>query len=160
MKQQCPMWLIYLSWVVYLSGLFYLITVGNLLIAAIWLLLLPLGLRAYVRLFPTISSYLGFGDVSDRRTRRMSYPQVQAMVRFYTAGGCPFCALVDERLERLRRLMGFDLQTVHVTYRPELLKQGIGAVPVVEVDGRRLSGNVTTDQLIAFIAENESEAAA
>jgi hypothetical protein len=154
------MWLIYVNWVVYLGGLFYLIGVGNLLVAAIWVLLLPLGMRAYLRLFPTVSVYLGFGDVSDKRSRRMTYPQVKANVQFYTAGGCPFCPLVEERLERLRRLMGFDLETIHVTYRPELLARGIGAVPVVDVEGRRLVGNVTTDQLIAFIAGSQAEPAA
>ena len=56
--------------------------------------------------------------------------------------------------------MGFKLETVHVTYRPELLGKGIRAVPVVEVDGRRLVGNATTDQLAALIAGTEAEAAA
>ena len=160
MKQQCSMWLIYMNWVVYLGGLLYLVGIGNDLVAAIWLLLLPLGLRAYLRLFPMISPYLGYGDVSDKRARGVTYPRVSAKVRFYMAGGCPFCPLVDERLEGLRRQMGFKLETVHVTYRPELLGKGIRAVPVVEVDGRRLVGNATTDQLAALIAGTEAEAAA
>lgn len=154
------MWLIYLNWVVYLGGLLYLVGIGNLVVAAIWLLLLPLGLRAYLRLFPMISPYLGYGDVSDKRAPGVTYPRVSSEVLFYTAGGCPFCPLVEERLERLRRLMGFELKTIHVTYRPELITQGIRAVPVVEVGGRRLVGHATTDQLVALITGSNVEVAA
>lgn len=160
MKQHCSMWLIYVNWVVYLGGLLYLVGIGNLLVAAIWLLLLPLGMRAYLRLFPMISSYLGYGDLSDQRARGVEYPRVNAKVRFYTAAGCPFCPLVEERLAWLRRQMRFELETIHVTYRPELLAQGIRAVPVVEVGGRRLVGNATTDQLAAWVTAVEAEAAA
>ena len=160
MKQKCSMWLIYVNWVVYLGGLMYLVGIGNDLVAAIWLLLLPLGMRAYTRLFPMISTYLGYGDVSDKRTRGIIYPQVKTKVQFYTAAGCPFCPLVDERLTRLQRQMGFELETVHVTYRPELVARGISAVPVVAIGDRRLVGNATTDQLAALIVGKEAEAAA
>jgi len=160
MKQQCSMWLIYVNWVVYLGGLMYLVGIGNDLVAAIWLLLLPLGMRAYTRLFPMISMYLGYGDVSDKRNRGVIYPQVKAKVQFYTAAGCPFCPLVEERLARLQRQMGFQLETVHVTYRPELLARGIRAVPVVTVDDRQLVGHATTEDLAALITGKAAAAAA
>jgi hypothetical protein len=159
MKQQCSMWLIYVNWVVYLSGLVYLVGIGNDLMAAIWLLLLPLGMSAYMRLFPEISPFLGCGDVSDKRTQG-THPRVQAKVKFYTAGGCPFCPLVDERLSRLRYQMGFELEKLHVTYRPELLAKGILAVPVVEVGGRQLVGLATSDELAEFITGQAAAAAA
>jgi glutaredoxin len=160
MKHQCSMWMIYVNWFVYLIGLFYLVGIGNDLVAAMWLLILPLGMRAYTRLFPMISVYLGCGDVTDKRSRGVTYPRVQAKVKFYTAGGCPFCPLVEQRLAALRRQMGFDLQIIHVIYRPELVIGGILAVPVVAVDGRQLVGNATTDELAALITGKAAAAAA
>jgi glutaredoxin len=161
MKQQCSVRLLYLNWAIYLGGLLYLLAIGNFLVAAIWLVLLPLGLLAYVRLFPMISVYLGYGDVEDKRTRGAIYPRVNTKVRFYTAVGCPFCPLVARRLARLRAQMGFELEQIDITYYPELLsKKGIRAVPVVEVGDRRLVGHATTDQLVALIAGSEAEAAA
>lgn len=161
MKQQCSVWLLYLNWAVYLIGLLYLVGIGNALVAAIWLVLLPLGLFAYLRLFPMISIYLGYGNVEDKHTRGVIYPRVKATVRFYKAAGCPFCPLVAGRLAQLRAQMGFDLEKIDVTYHPELLsKKGIRAVPVVEVGDRRLVGHATTDQLAALIAGSEAEAAA
>lgn len=161
MKQQCSVWLLYLNWAVYLGGLLYLVGIGNALVAAIWLVLLPLGLLAYLRLFPMISVYVGYGKVEDTRTRGVSYPRVKTKVRFYTAVGCPFCPLVAQRLARLRAQMGFELEKIDVTYHPELLsKKGIRAVPVVEVGDRRLVGHATTDQLAGLISGTEAEAAA
>jgi hypothetical protein len=43
--------------------------------------------------------------------------------------------------------MSFNLQEVDVTLRPVfLVAKGIRAVPVVEVGGRRLDGNATSEQ--------------
>ena len=48
------------------------------------------------------------------------------------------------------RKNGFSLQEVDVTLRPVILvAKGIRAVPVVEVGGRRLDGNATSEQLAA-----------
>lgn len=153
MKQQCNMGLIYLNWAVYLGGLAYLIWLGNFAVAAFWLVVLPLGLWAYLQLFPTISVYLGYGSVEDRRTRGVVYEPVQAKVRFYVALGCPFCPLVERRLRSLQAKMGFELEKIDVTYWPDLLREkGIRSVPVVEVGDRRLVGHATTDQLAALIS--------
>jgi hypothetical protein len=49
--------------------------------------------------------------------------------------------------------MSFSLQEVDVTPRPVILVQkGIRAVPVVEVGGRRLDGNATSEQLADLIS--------
>ncbi len=152
MKQQCYMGLIYLNWVVYLGGLLYLVWLGNYAVAGFWLVVLPLGLWAYLRLFPAISTYLGYGSVEDQRTRGVVYQPVQAKVYLYVALGCPFCPLVESRLRSLRAKMGFEIEKIDVTYYPDLLKKkGIRAVPVVEVGERRLVGHATTDQLAALI---------
>jgi hypothetical protein len=49
--------------------------------------------------------------------------------------------------------MGFDLNIIDVTLRPQtLMTKGIRSVPVVEVGDRRLVGNSTTEQLAALIS--------
>jgi glutaredoxin len=88
--------------------------------------------------------------VDDQRTRGLEPTPVS--VTFYTALGCPFCPLVERRLEALRKEMGFELKKIDVTLRPQLLaEKGIRAVPVVEAGERRLVGHLTTDQLAALI---------
>lgn len=48
--------------------------------------------------------------------------------------------------------MGFELETIDVTLKPELLRRkGILAVPVVEVGGRRIVGHATSRQLADLI---------
>lgn len=153
MKQQCNMSLIYLNWIVYLGGLVYLAWANKYTAAALWLVLLPLGVWAYLRLFPKFSVHLGYGSVEDKRTEGAAYARVPTKVRFYVALGCPFCPVVERRLRALQQQMGFELGKIDVTYRPELLaKKGVRAVPVVEADDRRLVGHATTDQLAALIA--------
>lgn len=60
----------------------------------------------------------------------------------YTAVGCPFCPLVKQRLLALQVQMGFELEEVDVTLKPDLLiAKGIRAVPVVEVGEQRVVGS-------------------
>jgi CBS domain-containing protein len=48
--------------------------------------------------------------------------------------------------------MNFSLQKIDVTLHPQLLfSKRIQSVPVVEIAGDRLVGNVTTEDLAAFI---------
>jgi glutaredoxin len=156
MKQQCNLSLIYLNWIVYLGGLGYLLWAGKYTVAAFWLLLVPLLAWVYLRLFPKLSVFLGYGKVDDKRTQGASYAPTKAKVRFYVALGCPFCPVVERRLKALQQKMGFELEKIDVTYRPELLaRKGIRAVPVVEADDRRLVGHATTDQLAALIVGGE-----
>lgn len=153
MKQQCYMFSIYLNWAIYLGGFAYLAAARSYLIAALWLVLLPVAMWAYVRTFPRYSAALGYGSVADERNKTVASTPAQTKVRLYVALGCPFCPLVENRLEALQRGMEFQLETIDVTYRPELLaKKGIRAVPVVEVGEKRIVGHATSDQLAALIA--------
>jgi CBS domain-containing protein len=53
--------------------------------------------------------------------------------------------------------MGFTLEKIDVTLRPDLLAaKGIRSVPVVEVGARLLFGLVTTKELAAAIAEAQA----
>ena len=75
-------------------------------------------------------------------------------VVLYTALGCPFCPLIEQRLEDLRKQMGFTLEKIDVTLRPDLLTaKGIRSVPVVEAGARLLFGLVTTKELAEAVAE-------
>lgn len=109
-----------------------------------------LGQCAYVIAFPNISHYFGYGRVDDQRTRDVAPASVP--VTFYTAVGCPFCPLVEQRLLALQKQMGFELKKIDITLRPQLLmEKGIRAVPVVDAGGKRLVGHATTDQLAALL---------
>lgn len=150
MKQQCHLAFIYLSWVTYLGGLGWLLWRGLYLVALFWLILIPLVQWGYVRVFPRISSLMGYGRVDDQQAPTVT--QAPVRVTLYTALGCPFCPLIEQRLEALQKSMGFRLENIDVTLRPELLAtKGIRSVPVVESGERRLTGLATTSQLAALI---------
>jgi glutaredoxin len=154
MKPQCYIVSIYANWIIYIGGLAYLIFgKHDLLLAAVWLLFVPLFQWAYIRVFPSISSAMGYGRVDDQRTVTPTPVSATTRVRFYVALGCPFCPVVEKRLRALQLQMHFEIDKIEVTYHPELLSsKGIRAVPVVEVGDRRIVGHATTDQLAALIS--------
>jgi glutaredoxin len=79
-------------------------------------------------------------------------------VNFYSFFSCPFCPIVLARLQALQKQTGFTLTTVDLTLNPRaLIAKGIRSVPVVEVGGRRLVGNSTTEQLAGLIAAGRVE---
>ncbi len=150
MKQQCPMIFIYLSWAIYIGGLLFFAFNGQYLFALFWLIWLPIVQLVYIRSFPRISRYLGYGRVEDEPVEKVA--QTNGRVVLYTALGCPFCPLVERRLDALQKKMGFTLEKVDVTLKPDLLtSKGIRAVPVVEVGERKIMGNATTRQLAQLI---------
>jgi predicted transcriptional regulator len=60
---------------------------------------------------------------------------------------------MEQRVEDLRKQMGFTLEKIDVTLRPDLLAaKGIRSVPVVEAGGRFFFGLVTTKELAEAIA--------
>lgn len=150
MKQQCYIWLVYVTWAVYIVGLVILAMTGGYLAAVVWLVGVPLAQWLYIRTFPRISRLVGYGSAEDEKPTSLARAPVR--VTLYTAVGCPFCPLVERRLEDLRREIGFDLERIDVTLRPDLLtSKRIRAVPVVELGERRLIGNSTSKQLVELI---------
>jgi len=120
--------------------------------AVAWLLLIPLGWWGYIRVFPSIARYLGYGSVEDQPAGALV--QARAKVTIYTALGCVFCPIVKQRLRALQPEMGFDLEIVDITLKPDLVvAKGILAVPVVEAGAQRLVGNVTSAKLAALIRD-------
>lgn len=151
LPQECPLLLIRLTWLVYLGGMVALPLRGDLPAALVWLFALPLAVWAYVRVFPRISPFLGYGRVDDVPAPGAGH--VRTAVVMYGSLGCPFCPLVERRLRALQEIMGFELVYVDVTLRPDVVRaKGIRSVPVVEVGDRRMVGHATTEELADLIS--------
>jgi glutaredoxin len=150
-KQQCYLAMIYLNWIVLAGGLGFFIFKGSYVLALAWLALVPLAIWAYIRVFPSLSQFLGYGRVDDQPAQGLG--RVPTQVTLYTALGCPFCPVVKRRLMALREQMEFSLEEVDVTLKPGvLMAKGIRAVPVIEAGDRRLAGNATSAQLAELIS--------
>jgi glutaredoxin len=95
---------------------------------------------------------MGYGRIVDEGAEATG--NVPVKVVLYTALGCPFCPLIEQRLEDLRKQMGFTLEKIDVTLRTDLLAaKGLRSVPVVEAGARLLFGLVTTKELAEAVAE-------
>ena len=152
MKQQCHISMIYLTWAMYAGGLAYLGWRGQWALALVWLAGVPLFEWLYIRKFPSLSRSMGYGRIVDESAEAAG--NAPGKVVLYTALGCPFCPLMEQRVEDLRKQMGFTLEKIDVTLRPDLLTaKGIRSVPVVEAGARLLFGLVTTKELAGAIAE-------
>jgi glutaredoxin len=153
MKQQCHISFVYGSWLFAAFGIIFFLFIGNYIQAAFWLLFIPLFLWIYVRYFPSISHFMGYGSVEDRPASKVIRTAVK--VKLYTGLGCPFCPIVKQRLKELQSRMSFELREVDVTFKPEsLVSTGIRALPVVEIGDARWIGNGTSQQLAQFISEH------
>jgi len=153
MKQQCHISFVYGSWSILLSGIAFYLIRGNILQAVFWACFVAFFLWLYVRCFPSLSRYMGYGSVEDQPAEDIQ--SSNSKVILYTGLGCPFCPLVKRRLNELQSKMGFGLTETDVTLQPDLLiSKGIRALPVVEVGGARRVGNATSQQLASFITNN------
>ena len=153
MKQQCHIAFVYGSWLILLCGLIFYLIQGNVLQGVFWVCFIALFLWLYVRYFPSVSRFMGYGSVDDQQATNVR--PSHAKVTFYTGLGCPFCPLVKRRLHELQSKMGFELSEIDITLKPDvLIAKGIRALPVVEVAEARWIGNATSDQLATFIASN------
>jgi glutaredoxin len=153
MKQQCHIAMIYLYWAVYAGGLIYSAWRSAWASGIVWLIAVPAVQWLYIRWFPRFSTALGYGRIADEPTIQAGAPRAKS-VTIYTALGCPFCPLMEQRLEALQPGLGFSLRKVDVTLRPDLLaSKGIRSVPAVEIGGRFLTGLVSSKELAEAIAE-------
>jgi len=166
MKQQCYLAAIYLNWVIFAGGLALFLFKGHYVLAVAWFAFLPIGLWLYVRAFPSISQAMGYGKVDDHAAANTTHAPAglghnRLEVTLYTALGCPFCPIVKKRLLALREQIGFDLREVDVTLRPGVLAaKHIRAVPVVEVEERRIEGNTTSEELAELLFASAGQAVA
>jgi glutaredoxin len=150
MKQQCHMAAIYFTWVFYLGGLALLLWRSMWPMAIAWLVCIPLFEWLYIRQFRGLSQLLGYGRIVDQPATAVAASKAE--VTFYTALGCPFCPLMEQRLDELRQESGFTLHKIDVTLRPDLLmSKGIRSVPAIETGGKVLVGLITKQDLAAAI---------
>jgi len=149
-QQQCRVPSLVFSWLIYLAGFAYMGYEGHWVGGLFWLVLVPCVRLALYKGFRNISRFLGYGRVDDQLPANVSKAHVA--VSFYSFFSCPFCPIVLQRLEALQEQMGFTLEKIDVTLKPQILmSKGILTVPVVEVGKNRLVGNATTEQLARLI---------
>lgn len=161
MKQQCHLAMIWLSWAVYFGGLAWFIWDRVWILAAVWLVAVPLVQAFYIRKFPAFSTAMGYGPIADHPAPPLLHQAPASVeITLYTALGCPFCPLMEQRLESLRAAMGFTLRKIDVTLRPDLLSsRKILSVPAVEIYGRVLTGLISSEDLAAAIGQPEAAVA-
>ena len=150
----CTMWSLYVPLLAYVFGLALFVYSRNVLGVVLWLVVAPCLKWAYIGLFPRISHLRGYVHVEDKVPAHTS--KSQALVNYYSFVGCPFCPIMERRLEALRKEMGFTLNRIDVTLKPQvLIAKGIRSVPVVEVGENRLVGHATSEQLMELIERSQ-----
>jgi glutaredoxin len=150
--QQCSVAGLYRIWGAYAVGLAIFAFAANWIGFGLFLLLVPIGKLVQMRFYPQLSGLFGYGPIANDEFPA-AVARSSATVTYYSALGCPFCPIVLQRLQALQKQMGFALQTINLSVNPQIaIWRGIQSVPVVEVDGDRLIGNVTSEQLANLIA--------
>lgn len=156
LRQECPLAFVVLAWVMYVGGAGLLLVLRQWLLAGTWMVVAPASMWAYVKWFPAIAPFMGYGHLDDTPA---AAARSTATVTFYSAVGCPFCPIVERRLRKLQPNVGFELRQVDVTARPDILaRKGIWSVPVIEIGDDRIIGHATSEQLAAFIARHAGPA--
>lgn len=153
MEQRCYLAGVWLTWL----GLPLLAMVVGLrvgLVAAVAVLLVGIvGQVLYLRWFPYVSRWAGYGSVADTPADPTLVPKQLPRVTLYTANVCPFCPIVKRRLAQLQRHSQFEVEEIDVTFRPEIISaKGLRSVPVLEANGRLLVGNATSAQIAEFLS--------
>jgi len=159
-EQQCNVVGLALGWIGYAVGMAYFAYQRQWVVALLWMAGVPALRWAMYHFFPRISRFLGYGRIVDTPSSAPPWhadPQAAPItVNFYSFFSCPFCPVVLARLRGLQTQMGFVLNVIDVTLKPQtLIAKGIRSVPVVEVGEHRLLGNSTTEQLAALIAGSQ-----
>jgi len=120
--QKCTVRSLYVSAVVfvtgYVLGLIFFAYSANWIALLLWMILLPSLKWAYLRHFRRIAKWRGYGSLDDKLPTVVENAPVE--VTFYSLIGCPFCPIVEKRLEALQKDMGFTLTTVNLTLKPQI----------------------------------------
>jgi glutaredoxin len=157
MEQRCHLSAVWLTWLgLPLLALVVGLRLGPLAALAV-LGIGVIGQVLYVRCFPYISRWLGYGSVADTPADPAPLAVPGPHVTLYTANVCPFCPIIKRRLAELQRQHRFEVTEVDVTFRPEVIRtKGLRSVPVLEANGRRLVGNATSAQIAEFLRTSAS----
>jgi glutaredoxin len=152
MKQQCYLVNIWSTWLLLPALAVGMGLYAGWLAGVVVLLVGVFGQIYYIKIFPRVSRWLGYGTVEDVVAESSNQTQTVSKVTLYTASVCPFCPIVKRRLIELQSNMGFELLEVDITFQPALIREkGIRSVPVIETDGRYWFGNATSAQLLTFL---------
>jgi glutaredoxin len=152
MEQRCHLSMVWLTWVglpllAVLVGLRAGVAAGGLVLAVG-----IVGQVLYVRWFPGVSRFMGYGSVADTPAGADPTTATVPRVTLYTANVCPFCPIIRRRLADLQRQRRFEVREIDVTFRPDIVQaKGLRSVPVLEANGRLLVGNATSAQISAFL---------
>lgn len=152
MEQRCHLAAVWLTWLgLPLLAVVVALRIG--VIAAVFVLAVGVaGQVLYIRWFPHISRWVGYGSVADTPAPPATVASPGPRVTLYTANVCPFCPILKRRLEDLQRHRPFQIEEVDVTFRPEIIRaKGLRSVPVLEANGRLLVGNATSAEIAAFL---------
>ena len=157
MEQRCHLAFVWLTWVgVPLLAVVVGIRAG--VLAAV--VTLAVGIIAqilYLRWFPHLSRWMGYGSVADTSAANMPTGAPLPPVTLYTANVCPFCPIIRQRLADLQRQHPFKVEEIDVTFRPEVIRaKGLRSVPVLEANGRLLVGNATSAQIAEFLRSGQA----
>src|SRR4030066_1045356 len=156
MKQECKLVMVWLTWL----GIPAL-AIGMGLIQGWWasvfiIIVGVFGQGFYIKFFPRISRWLGYGSVEDVAILPTQKIKLSSIVTLYTANVCPFCPIVTQRLTELQSNLKFKLNEVDITFKPNLIKEkGFRSVPVIEMDGEYWIGNATSAQLLSFLTKSK-----
>ena len=153
MEQRCHLTAVWLTWLgLPLGAVVVGVRLGWAAAGAV-LLVGIIGQVLYLRWFPRVSRWLGYGSVADVAAGLAPVPLGRLPhVTLYTANVCPFCPIVKRRLAELQRQAGFEVEEIDVTFRPDVVRaKGLRSVPVVEANGHVLVGNATSAQLADFL---------
>jgi glutaredoxin len=152
MEQRCHLAAVWLTW---LGVPLLAVLVGFRIGPVAALAVLAAGLVAqvlYLCWFPHISRWIGYGSVADVPASGISIATPLPRVTLYKASVCPFCPIVQRRLEDLQAQYPFEVDEVDVTFRPDIVRaKGLRSVPVLECDGRTLVGNATSAQIAELL---------
>ena len=161
MEQRCYLAAVWLTWLgLPLLAVVVGLRVGQMagvplgLMAAVAVLLVGIiGQVLYLRWFPHVSRWAGYGSVADTPVDPTLVLEQLPRVTFYTANVCPFCPIVKRRLAQLQQQSQFEIDEIDVTFRPEIIRaKGLRSVPVLEANGRVLVGNATSAQIAEFLS--------
>ncbi|MFQ6605827.1 MAG: glutaredoxin family protein [Fidelibacterota bacterium] len=158
MKQHCHLSMVWFTWLgIPLIGLVAGL-VQNVYAAAFVIIIGIIGELLYLRWFPRLSHWLGYGSVADVPADPAPDTVVPEVI-LYSANVCPFCPLVRRRLKALQENMKFSLREIDITFKPGLAREkGFRTVPVVEAGGRYWFGNATTRNLVDFLTTSNDSA--
>lgn len=153
MEQRCHLSMVWLTWLgLPLVAVVTWFRVG-LLPGAIVLAVGIVAQVLYLRWFPYMSKWMGYGSVADTPAPPGPVSAPRLHVTLYTANVCPFCPIVKRRVAELQQQGTFEVREVDVTFKPDIIREkGIRSVPVLEAGGRMLVGNATSAQIAAFLS--------